>query len=141
MVVLCMDISLENFNSKHCNVYKYEVLGGLHFLLAKQQLPEAYPDNLFYKVTMAEIYVALSDEQCLWLAQWHNINSHFVHHITHHDLVSVYRILVRVHLKAQLQCCIFNTNYYEYQPCIHSCSILQEPFRITTIFNRLSHVG
>jgi len=35
MAVLCKDISLENFNSKHCNVYKYEVLGGLHSLLAK----------------------------------------------------------------------------------------------------------
>ena len=99
MAVLCKDISLENFNSKHCNVYKYEVLGGLHSLLAKQQLTEAYPDNPFYKVTMAEVYVALSDEQCLRLAQRHNVNSHFVHHITHRDLVSVYHILVRAYLQ------------------------------------------
>jgi len=64
MAVLCKDISLENFNSKHCNVYKYEVVGGLHSLLAKRQLTEKHPDNPFYKVTMAEVYIALSDEQC-----------------------------------------------------------------------------
>jgi len=89
MAVLYKDISLENFNCKHCNVYKYEVVGGLHSLLAKCQLTEKHPDNPFYKVTMAEVYIALSNEQCLWLAQCHNANSHFVHHIAHHNLVSV----------------------------------------------------
>jgi len=89
MAVLCNDISLENFNRNHCNVYKYEVLGGLHSLLAKNQLPEEYPDNPFYKVTLAEVYVGLSDKQSLRLAQRHNLNSHLVHHTTHQDLVSI----------------------------------------------------
>jgi len=89
IAILCKDISLENFNSKHCNVYKYEVVGGLHSLLAKHQLTEKRPDDPFYKATMAEVYIALSDKQCLRLAHRHNANSHFVHHITHRDLVSV----------------------------------------------------
>jgi hypothetical protein len=36
MVVLCKDKdSIQEFISKHKNVYKYEVLGGLHTMLAK----------------------------------------------------------------------------------------------------------
>ena len=46
------------------------------------------PDNPFYKTTMADVYVGLSDEEALRLAQRHNSTSHFVHAITHRDLVS-----------------------------------------------------
>ena len=88
MVVLCKDVTVETFNSKYLSVYKYEVLGGLHSLLAKTQLSEQHPENPFYKTAMAEVYVALSDELSLRLAQRHNQNSHFVHKITHRDLVS-----------------------------------------------------
>ena len=47
-----------------------------------------YPDNPFYKVETADVYVGLSDEEALRLAQRHNLNSHFVHKVTHRDLVS-----------------------------------------------------
>ena len=51
------------------------------------------PDNPFFKVALADVYVGLDDEQVLRLAQRHNDNSHFVHHITHRDLVSAYLII------------------------------------------------
>ena len=39
MALLCKEIStLELFNERFANVYKYEVLGGLHTLKAKAQL-------------------------------------------------------------------------------------------------------
>ena len=89
MAVLCRDLTkTEQFNEKFLNVYKYEVLGGLHTLKAKHQLIEEYPENPFYQQAIAEIYVHLSDEQALRLAQCHNLNSHFVHKITHRDLVN-----------------------------------------------------
>lgn len=91
MAVLCKDIDgAMEFNARHKNVYKYEVLGGLHTLVAKNQLMDEYPDNPFYKVVTAEVYVGLSDEEALRLAQRHNLNSHFIHRVTHRDLVIWY---------------------------------------------------
>jgi len=87
LALLCKDVTSSNFNEKHLNVYKYEVVGGLHSFHAKSQLSKDYPDSPFYKVALAEVYVDLSDEQALRLAQRHNSNSHFVHKITHRDLV------------------------------------------------------
>ena len=88
MVVLCKDVAVEAFNVKFLSVYKYEVLGGMHSLLAKAELSEEHPENPFFKTALAEVYIALSDELSLRLAQRHNQNSHFVHKITHRDLVS-----------------------------------------------------
>ena len=47
MVILCKDGSFSNFNEKHLNVHKYEVLGGLHSFEAKSDLMKEYSDNLF----------------------------------------------------------------------------------------------
>ena len=89
MAVLCKDMEEpEGFNTKHKNVYTYEVLGGLHRLMAKTQLSMEHPDNPFFKVAIADVYVGLSDEEALRLARRHNDNSHFVHKMTHRDLVS-----------------------------------------------------
>lgn len=89
MAILCKDITnIEQFNEKFVNVYKYEVLGGLHTLTAKNELTEEYPDNPFFQQTLAEVYTGLTDEQALRLAQRHNLNAHFVHKITHRELVS-----------------------------------------------------
>ena len=87
MAVLCRDVSLSSFNEKHLNVYKYEVLGGLHSFRAKMELMKEFPTNPFYQEALAEVYLELSDEQALRLAQRHNTNSHFIHRITHRDLV------------------------------------------------------
>ncbi len=90
MAVLCKDVrAVTEFAHKYKDVYNYEVLGGLHTLMAKRQLCEEYPDNPFFNVALTEVYVNLSDEEALRLAQRHNLNSHFVHKVTHRDLVSV----------------------------------------------------
>ena len=67
-------------------INKYEVLGRVHTFMAKQQLIKEDPENPFFKVALADVYVRLTDE-ALRLVQWHN-NSHFVHKITHQDLVN-----------------------------------------------------
>ena len=94
MAILCKDVSFTSFNEKHLNVYKYEVLGGLHSFQAKLELTKEHPDNPFFKEALAEVYTSLSDEQALRLAQRHNANSHFVHKITHRDLVCMYYLYV-----------------------------------------------
>lgn len=39
MAVLCKDKdSVQEFSSRHKNVYKYEVLGGLHTYIAKTEI-------------------------------------------------------------------------------------------------------
>ena len=51
MVFLCKDIEDgTEFNEKHKNVYNYmyEVLGGAHTFMAKQQLMEKNPENPFF---------------------------------------------------------------------------------------------
>lgn len=94
MALLCKDVStVEQFNDRFVNVYKYEVLGGLHTLKAKAQLSQKYPDNPFFQHTVAEVYVGLSDEQALRLSR-HNVNSHFIHKITHRDMVSSFHMYV-----------------------------------------------
>ena len=61
--------------------------------MCKTQLNKEQPDNPFFKVALADVYVGLDEEQALRLARRHNANSHFVHHITHRDLVSAYLII------------------------------------------------
>ena len=48
---------------------------------------EKDPENPFFKVALADVYIGLTNEEALRLAQRHNNNSHFVHKITHRDLV------------------------------------------------------
>ena len=83
-------------------ICRYEVLGGLHTLSAKTQLSVECPDNPFYKTTMAEVYVGLSDEEALRLARRHNSTSHFVHAVTHRDLVST-----TIHSYAVMWHCVY----------------------------------
>ncbi len=61
------------FKAKHKNVYEYEVLGGLHSLICKNQLATEHPDNPYYTVALADVYVGLSDEESLRLASRHRI--------------------------------------------------------------------
>ena len=49
MAVLCKDVSFANFNERHLDVYKYEMLGGLHSFRVKLELTKEYPDNPFFK--------------------------------------------------------------------------------------------
>ena len=89
MAVLCKNVTTPSeFQLKYKDVYEYEVLGGLHSLLCKNQLSLEYSDNPYFKVAVAVVYVGLTDEEALCLAPRHNDNSHFIHKITHRDLVS-----------------------------------------------------
>lgn len=89
MAVLCKDVTnVEQFNDKFVGVYKYEVLGGLHTLTAKSELAKEHLEIPSFHQALAEVYIGLSDEQSLRLAQRHNRNAHFIHKITHRDLVS-----------------------------------------------------
>ena len=105
----------EDFILHLAGEYTYEVLGGLHTLLAKQELHKDKPgisyfivwqihiavhldmasssklyfiDVPAYATCMAFIYCGLSEEECLRLASRHNANGHFNHHMTHRDYVS-----------------------------------------------------
>ena len=46
MAVLCKGV--DNFNPRYKDVYKDEVLGGLHTMLAKIQLTEEHPNNPYF---------------------------------------------------------------------------------------------
>ena len=106
MAVLCKDIeTVSDFNHKYKNVYKYEVLGGLHTLMAKQQLLQEYPDNPFYSSVLADVYVGLTDEESLRLVQRHNQNSHFIHKVTHRDLVCY--LAMCTHIGAVFWLCMY----------------------------------
>ena len=71
-------------------ICSYEVLGGLHTLMAKSQLSADDPENPFFKLCLAEVYIGLTDEEALRLSQRHNQTSHFIHSVTHRDLVGVH---------------------------------------------------
>lgn len=97
IAVLCKSVSTAtDFNEKFKDLYKYEVLGGLHTMMAKSQLSIEYPRCTYYQVVTADVYVGLSDEQALRLAQRHNQTSHFTHKITHRDLVSLPHIAIEL---------------------------------------------
>lgn len=78
--------------------YSYEVLGGLHTLMAKSQLISEIPDNPYFKNCLAEVYVGLSNEEALRLSQRHNQTSHFVHSVTHRDLVCLYTSICIIYI-------------------------------------------
>ena len=105
IAVLYKDINKpEEFQEKYKIVYKYEVLGGLHTYLAKLQLTQEFPESSFYKYANADVYVGLSDEQALRLAQRHNQVAHLIHKITHRDLVSCHTILSYVDIASLCKC-------------------------------------
>ena len=48
--------------------------------MAKAQLAQELPDISFYQHVTAEVYVGLTDEQCLRLAQRHNNSLYTLDH-------------------------------------------------------------
>ena len=86
LAVVCKDVySKDLFEERLKDVYRYEVHGGLHGIKARQELnAEGYS---FQKVS-SHVYVALTDEEALWLASRHNANGHFHHNMTHRDYAS-----------------------------------------------------
>ena len=118
MALLCMDKQGPcDFQDLYKDVYKYEVLGGLHSLTARKQilnddpsemlkLPQHtyvrtykfynnstiayyYAGNPHFKTAKAVIYCGLTDEEALRVAARHNVTGHFHHSLTHQDYVSI----------------------------------------------------
>ena len=85
LAVLC---KTSNFSESLLAVYKYEILGGQHTAIAKQQLSKEHPENPYFHDIMAEVYVALTNDEALRLGSRHNRNGHYVHKMTHRDYVS-----------------------------------------------------
>lgn len=85
LAVVCKDIqTLPLFQERLKDVYRYEVQGGLHGVIARQEL-----NSEGHKLDMVSchVYVGLSDEEALWLASRHNANGQFQHRMTHRDYV------------------------------------------------------
>lgn len=56
IAVLCKSVeTIPDFNLKFQDIYKYEVLGGLHTMLAKTELASKYPHCFFYQVVTADV--------------------------------------------------------------------------------------
>ncbi len=89
IAVLCISVnSLEEFETKRVDAYKYELLGGQHTALARRIVAAKSPENTLLQTVLAEVYVGLTDDEALRLASRHNTNSHFIHKMTHRDYVS-----------------------------------------------------
>ena len=90
LAVLCTSVdAITNFSEKRLAVYKYEVLGGQHKAVAKEELLKENPTNSFFKDILAEVYVGLTSDEALRLGSRHNKNGHFIHKMTHRDYVSI----------------------------------------------------
>ena len=90
IAALCTSVSsLGDFDTKRKDAYRYELLGEQHTALARREVAKKHPDNMQLQQVLAEVYVGLSDDEALRLASRHNTNGHFVHHMTHHDYVSI----------------------------------------------------
>ena len=87
LAVVCKDICTPDlFEERLKDVYCYEVQGGLHGVLARQELNA---EGYLFPTVPCHVYAGLTDEEALWLASRHNSNGHFHHHMTHRDYVGL----------------------------------------------------
>ncbi|MCO5599111.1 hypothetical protein L7F22_053211 [Adiantum nelumboides] len=63
-----------SFVKSRIESYKYFVLGGTHFLVARKELCAEYPFVESYKIILAWVYAGLSDEDAKTLALDHNVD-------------------------------------------------------------------
>ncbi len=93
LAVVCTSVhEKEKFKEHLKDVYKYEVHGGTHSRAARLALLEESPKDDNYGHVLAEVFVGLTDSECLRLAARHNINGHFHHQMTHREYVSSYML-------------------------------------------------
>ena len=106
VAVLCSSMKLiEEFDMKHKDAYKYELLGGQHTALARKEIAKKFPDYMLLQQIHAEVYIGLTNDEALRLASRHNVNGHFVHRMTHRDYVSqlcislftIYKYIIIIH--------------------------------------------
>ena len=90
MAVVCTSVkSVEEFKMDFALHYAYEVHGGSHSYAARLKLLAIHPDDEQFLYALSDVYVALSDAECLRLAARHNINGHFHCEMSHRDYVSI----------------------------------------------------
>eukprot|EP00731_Ephydatia_muelleri_P017004 Em0010g102a len=86
MAVVCTSVkSVEEFKMDFALHYAYEVHGGSHSYAARLKLLAIHPDDEQFLYALSDVYVALSDAECLRLAARHNINGHFHCEMSHRD--------------------------------------------------------
>ena len=83
VAVLCTGV--DDYSDRYKDSYCYEVLGGQHTAAARAELLLENPGN---SQVFAEVYMGLTDKECLRLASHHNTNGHFIHKMSHKDYVS-----------------------------------------------------
>ena len=89
LFLLVKDIhSKQDFDTYKKNQYKYEVLGGTHNVLATKALLQKHPEQIAYNGRYAWVFVALTDDDALWLASRHNKTGSFRHEMTFQDEAS-----------------------------------------------------
>ena len=86
VAVLC--VGVDDFSERYKDSYRYEVLGGQHTAAAKAELLKENPGNSLFNQVFAEVYMGLTDRECLWLASRHNTKGHFIHRMSHKEYVS-----------------------------------------------------
>ena len=90
IAALCTSVStVEEYDIKLKNAYRYELLGGQHTALARKAVANQHRCNMALQQVLAEVYVGLTNDEALRLASRHNTNGHFVHKMTHRDYVSI----------------------------------------------------
>lgn len=70
------------------------MLGGQHTAAAKAKLLKENPGNSLFNQVFAEVYMGLTDRECLRLASRHNTNGHFIHRMSHKDYVQSCRAML-----------------------------------------------
>ena len=86
VAVLC--VGVDDFSERYKDFYRYEVLGEQYTAAAKAKLLKENPGNSLFNQVFAEVYMGLTDRECLRLASRHNTNGHFIHRMSHKDYVS-----------------------------------------------------
>lgn len=85
LAIHCKDVrSVNAFDERLKDVYRYEVFGGLHGVTARQELNE---EGLNFETISCHVYAGLTNEEALWLSSRHNANGQFQHRMTHRDYV------------------------------------------------------
>ena len=68
----------EEFDRSKCFHYKYYVIGGNHYIEARRELMQEYPNNPLFETVRCVIYVGLTDGEANLLAWDHNTYNEYI---------------------------------------------------------------
>lgn len=76
------------FHFLKANGFHYDVIGGIHNLLATQALNVEYPDNELFRTRLCIVYdTSLGTDNQLWLANQHNLIGEYRHTLSFREKV------------------------------------------------------